>query len=133
MTGETEVSFFGKTYDTYARDLAEDAVVTIKARARERGEGGCSSRPSSVRAQPQRLKDTTPVAITLPASRVTPPLVDEVKEILRAHPGTVEVRMVLTGGDKPLTMRLGDEFRVTSRRRLYGDLKAALGPNCLTL
>ncbi|GMA37189.1 hypothetical protein GCM10025876_33930 [Demequina litorisediminis] len=40
LTGETEISFFGKTYDTYARDLVDDAVVAIKVRARERGDGG---------------------------------------------------------------------------------------------
>ena len=75
--------------------------------------------------------DHVPVAINVPAGRVTPPLVEEVKAILRSHPGTVEVRMVLTGGEKPLTMRLGDEFRVAKSSALYGDLKAALGPNCL--
>jgi len=76
-------------------------------------------------------QDNTPVAITVPAARVTPPLVDEVKAILRSHPGPVEVRMVLTGGEKPLTMRLGNEFRVAKTSALYGDLKAALGPSCL--
>jgi DNA polymerase-3 subunit alpha len=62
---------------------------------------------------------------------VTPGLVDEVKGILRAHPGMVEVRMVLTGQEKPVTMRVGDEFRVARSTALFGDLKAALGPSCL--
>lgn len=133
MTGEVEVSFFAKTYDTYARDLVDDAVVTIKVRARERGDGGMQFSAVELRMPNITAQDNTPVAITVPAARVTPPLVDEVKAILRSHPGPVEVRMVLTGGEKPLTMRLGNEFRVAKTSALYGDLKAALGPNCLTL
>jgi DNA polymerase-3 subunit alpha len=131
MTGEVEISFFAKTYDTFARDLTEDAVVTIRARSRERGDGGLQFSAVELRIPNVTVVDNAPVAINVPAGRVTPPLVEEVKGILRSHPGTVEVRMVLTGGEKPLTMRLGDEFRVAKSSALYGDLKAALGPNCL--
>ncbi len=131
MTGDTEISFFNRTYETYARDLTDDAVVSIKVRARERGDGGVQFSAVELRIPNVNVVDNSPMAITLPAARVTPPLVEEVKGILRSHPGTVEVRMVLTGSDKPLTMRLGDEFRVARSSALYGDLKAALGPSCL--
>ncbi|MDN4477100.1 DNA polymerase III subunit alpha [Demequina lignilytica] len=131
MTGETEVSFFAKTYETFARDLAEDSVLAMKVRCRERGDGGLQFSAVDVRIPNLNQQDTSPVAITVPAARVTPPLVEQVKGILRAHPGTIEVRMVLTGPDRPLTMRLGDEFRVSRSSALYGDLKAALGPSCL--
>jgi DNA polymerase-3 subunit alpha len=133
MTGEVEISFFAKTYDTYARDLTEDAVVTIKARSREKGDGALQFSAIELRIPNVTVVDNSPVAINVPAGRVTPPLVEEVKGILRSHPGTVEVRMVLTGGEKPLTMRLGNEFRVAKSSALYGDLKAALGPNCLAV
>jgi len=132
MTGDCEVSFFAKTYDTYARDLVEDAVVAIKVRTRERGDGGMQYSAMELRIPNINVVDNAPVSITVPSARVTPPLVDEVKSILSAHPGPVEVRMVLTGGDKDLVMRLGDQFRVAKSSALYGDLKAALGPNCLS-
>ena len=77
------------------------------------------------------VQDTSPVAISMPASRVTAPVVEEVKRILSAHPGSIEVRMVLTGAEQPLTMRLGDQYRVERSSALYGDLKAAFGPSCL--
>ena len=131
MTGECEVSFFAKTYDTYARDLVEDAVVALKVRTRERGDGGLQYSAIELRIPNVNVVDNAPVSISVPAGRVTPPLVEEVKGILASHPGPVEVRMILTGGDKPLTMRLGDQFRVAKSSALYGDLKAALGPNCL--
>ena len=131
LTGETEISFFGKTYETYARDLAEDAVLTIRVRARERGDGGLQFSAVELRVPNLNVVDTSPVAITLPAARVNPPMVEEIKGILRSHPGSVEVRMVLTGSGDPVTMRLGDEFRVARSSALYGDLKAAFGPSCL--
>jgi DNA polymerase-3 subunit alpha len=131
MSGETEVSFFGKTFDTYARELAEDAVLAITVRARERADGGVQFSAVEVRVPNVNQVDTSPLAITLPAARVTPPLVEQVKGILRAHPGSIEVRMVLTGSGEPITMRLDDEFRVSRSSALYGDLKAAFGPSCL--
>ena len=131
MSGETEISFFGKTFDTYARDLAEDAVIAVIVRARERADGGMQFSAVEVRVPNVNVVDTSPVAITLPATRVTPPVVEQVKGILRSHPGGIEVRMVLTGTGEPITMRLGDEFRVARSSALYGDLKAAFGPSCL--
>jgi len=133
MSAETEVSFFARTYETYARDLVEDMVVSVKVRARERSDGGMQFSAVELKVPNVNVVDTSPVAITLPATRVTPPLVEEVKNILRAHPGSVEVHMVLTGPDKPLRMRLGPEFRVTRSSALYGDLKAAFGAGCLPL
>ena len=131
MTGETEISFFGKVYEKYARDLANDAVLAIKTRARERGDGGVQFSAVELRVPNLNVEDTSPLAITLPAARVTPPVAERVKEILRSHPGTNEVHMVLTSSDGPVTMRLGDEFRVARSSALYGDLKAAFGPSCL--
>jgi DNA polymerase-3 subunit alpha len=131
MTGETEISFFGKTYETYARDLTDDAVIAIKARSRERGDGGLQFSAVEVRIPNLNVQDNSPVVITVPAARVTPPLVEQVKDILAMHPGGIEVRMVLTGSEAPVTMRLDDKFRVARSSALIGDLKATLGPNCL--
>ncbi len=131
MTGEVEISFFGRTYEKYGRDLSEDAVMVIKTRARERDGGALQFSAIDVTRPSMEHHDTTPVAISLPAQRVTPPVVDQVKEILSSHPGTIEVRMILTGPGEPITMRLGDEFRVSRSSALFGDLKAAFGASVL--
>ncbi len=132
MSGEMEVSFFGKVYEAYARDLAEDAVLAIKARARERGDGNMQFSAIEVRVPNVTAVDVTPLAITLTAARVTPEIASTLQGILRAHPGTVEVRLVLTGSGEPMTMRLDDGYRVTRSSALYGDLKAAFGAACLS-
>ncbi|MDN4473685.1 DNA polymerase III subunit alpha [Demequina zhanjiangensis] len=131
LSGETEISFFGKTYETYARDLADDAVIAIKARARERGDGGMQFSAVELRVPNLQVQDTSPLVITLPASRATPPVVEEVRSILTSHPGGIEVKMVLTGSGEPVTVSIADQYRVSRSSALYGDLKAVLGPGCL--
>ena len=72
-----------------------------------------------------------PVRLSLPANRCIPPLVDRLKEVLAGHPGTTEVHLHLTNGDKQTVIRLDDRLRVTPTPSLYGDLKALLDPSCL--
>ena len=73
-----------------------------------------------------------PVRVSMPASRCTPPVVDRLKEVLRAHPGTTAVHLRLLGGARETTLRLDDGLRVTANSALMGDLKALLGADCLT-
>jgi DNA polymerase-3 subunit alpha len=73
-----------------------------------------------------------PVKLSMPAQRCIPPLVERLKEVLGGHPGTTEVHLTLTGGPKVTVMKLDDKLRVTPSPSLYGDLKALLGPSCLT-
>jgi len=74
---------------------------------------------------------TGPVRLTMAGSRCIPPLVDKLKEVLAAHPGTTEVHLHLVGGPSTTVLRLDDRLRVTPSPALYGDLKALLGPSCL--
>ncbi|WNM23332.1 DNA polymerase III subunit alpha [Demequina capsici] len=131
LSGETEISFFGKTYETYARDLSDDAVLVIKARARERGDGGMQYSAVELRVPNLQVQDMSPLVITLPAVRATPPVVEEVRSILTSHPGGIEVKLVLTGSGDPVTVAVADQYRVSRSSALYGDLKAVLGPGCL--
>ncbi|CAM5421059.1 DNA polymerase III subunit alpha OS=Streptomyces fumanus OX=67302 GN=dnaE PE=4 SV=1 [Streptomyces fumanus] len=71
-----------------------------------------------------------PVALTIPATRVTPPMVSRLGEILTHHRGDSEVRIKLQGPTKTTVLRL-DRHRVKPDPALFGDLKALLGPSCL--
>jgi DNA polymerase-3 subunit alpha len=74
---------------------------------------------------------TGPFVITIDSTRVTPPLVDRMKEILRSHPGPREVHLKLDDGHKGLVMKIDDELRITASPSLSADLKSVLGPDCL--
>ena len=71
------------------------------------------------------------MSVTLPSTRCTPPVVEQLKEVLRTHPGVTEVRLRLVMRDKTRVLRLGDRLRVTPSPALYADLKQLLGPGCL--
>ena len=69
--------------------------------------------------------------MTLPSTRCTPPVVEQLKDVLRTHPGTTEVRLKLMARAGTTVLRLDDRLRVTPSPALYADLKHLLGPGCL--
>ena len=55
-----------------------------------------------------------PVVIRLPSTRCTPPVVEQLKDVLGTHPGMTEVRLrAADARPRPRCMRLDDRLRVT--------------------
>jgi DNA polymerase III subunit alpha len=73
-----------------------------------------------------------PVVIAMPLTRCTPPVAERLKDVLATHPGATEVHLRLTQSGRATVMRLDDRLRVTAGPELFSDLKALLGPGCLT-
>ena len=74
-----------------------------------------------------------PVVISLPAVRVTPPVVEQLKDVLATHPGVAEVHLKLQSAGRTMVMRLDERLRVTPTPALMADLKALLGPSCVVV
>ncbi|MGW6459285.1 hypothetical protein ACWF94_25730, partial [Streptomyces sp. NPDC055078] len=64
------------------------------------------------------------VRLAIPEAWVTPRSVQQLKEILRAHPGPAEVRLLVRGRTRTTVYRLG--FRVGVGPGFWADLKAAV-------
>jgi DNA polymerase-3 subunit alpha len=131
MEGSVEVMFFGETYLAYSTILAEDQVVVIRGRVRRRDE------TMQLQAMEVSLPDVNavadaPVLVTMPVVRCTPPVVERLREILCTHPGVTEVHLRLTSPGRATVMRLEQTLRVERSSALFGDLKALLGPSCLS-
>jgi DNA polymerase-3 subunit alpha len=131
LEGSVEVMFFPACYATAAVHLVEDAVVLVRGRVDKRDDV-----PKLV-ANEVMVPDLSqgprgPVVVHLPVPRCTPPVVERFKEVLSAHPGTTEVHLKLSSGPKTTVVRLDDRLRVTATPSLFADLKALLGPGCLT-
>ncbi|MDD9205691.1 OB-fold nucleic acid binding domain-containing protein, partial [Georgenia sp. 10Sc9-8] len=131
LSGAIEVLFFPQTYATVSTALAEDQVVTVKGRLNRRDD------IPTIYAQEMTLPDLAdaqdgPVRVTVPANRCTGPVVEQLRGILSNHPGPAEVRLRLTSPGRATVMRLADALRVDPSPALFGDLKALLGPACLT-
>ena len=130
LTGGVEVAFFPKVYSQVSLTLAEDAVVLVRGRVM-RSDDRLSLQADKVTVPDLSDAGRGPVRVSMAASRCTPPVVDRLKEVLRAHPGTTAVHLRLLGGSKDTTLRLDDGLRVTANSALMGDLKALLGADCL--
>ena len=74
---------------------------------------------------------TGPVVISMPATRCTAPVVEQLKDVLATHPGMTEVQLKLLSRTSTTVLRLDDRLRVTPAPSLFADLKQLLGPGCL--
>ncbi|WP_214369426.1 DNA polymerase III subunit alpha [Pseudonocardia sp. H11422] len=133
LAGGIEVLFFPRCYQVVGVDVAEDAIVLVKARVNKRDDR--VSLIANDLAVPDLAaageESGTPVAVSLAASRCTPPVVAKLKDVLTSHPGPRPVHLSLVNGTRTTVLRLDDALRVTASSALMGDLKALLGPGCL--
>ncbi len=130
LEGSVEVMFFPKSYEPAAVHIAEDAVVLVRGRVDKREDPprfiGMELSVPDLEQGPRG-----PVFVSLPTPRCTPPVVDRLKEVLAAHPGTTEVHLQLVSGTRTTVLRLDDALRVTVTPALMADLKQLLGVGCL--
>jgi DNA polymerase III subunit alpha len=130
LDGAVDVLLFPSAYQLAATYLSEDAILTVKGRLSR------SKDQPEVHGQEVSVPDLSdgpsgPVVISLPSTRCTPPVVEQLKEVLRTHPGMSEVQLKLLTRQATKVMRLDDRLRVTPSPALFADLKQLLGPGCL--
>jgi len=131
LDGAIECLFFPNAYLTVSTMLGHDVVCVVKGRVSSRDDS------ISIFAQELTLPDIKegprgPVVVTLPVLRATDAVAERIRRVLGEHPGVTEVHLKLTQPGRSMLMRLDDSLRVTASPALFGDLKALLGPACLS-
>jgi DNA polymerase-3 subunit alpha len=131
LEGAIECLFFPSSYATVAPLLRTDVVCVVRGRVSSRDDA------VSVYAQELTLPDIKegprgPVVVNLPLVRATDALAEEIKRVLAEHPGATEVHLKLTQPGRSVLMKVDDRLRVSASPSLFGDLKALLGPSCLS-
>ncbi|MDT7680006.1 MAG: polymerase subunit alpha, partial [Pseudonocardiales bacterium] len=154
LAGGIEVLFFPRTYTVVGTDIAEDAVVLVKARVNRRDDkvsliandlalpdltaattttgGAPTSAATAASTTTAAGAPTGPLEVSLRADHCTPRRVAELKAVLGRHPGQHEVHLRLLNGTRATVLKLDDGLRVNRSPALLADLKALLGPGCLT-
>lgn len=132
LEASIQVMFFPKVYAQVAMLLGTDTVVKIKGRVRTKEETVELQANELSLPQITEAGQSGPVTIALPATRCTPPVVEELRSVLTAHPGTTEVRVRLIDGSQSSLWKLADSLRVAPSQPLMADLKALLGPSCIS-
>jgi DNA polymerase III subunit alpha len=132
LGGAIEVLFFPNSYQLYATAIADDAIVIVKGKVDKRDDV-----PKLI-AMDMTIPDLTtgedgsaPIVLQLPVTKCVPPVVEQLRDVLRTHPGTTEVHLKLRGNQKTTVVRLDDKLRVTASPALHADLKQLLGPSCI--
>jgi DNA polymerase-3 subunit alpha len=132
LGGAIEVLFFPNSYQLYATAIADDAIVIIKGKVDRRDDV-----PKLI-AMDMTIPDltagtdgTAPIVLNLPVTKCVPPVVEQLRDVLRTHPGPTEVHLKLRGNQKTTVVRLDDKLRVTASPALHADLKQLLGPSCI--
>ncbi|SFN83780.1 DNA polymerase III, alpha subunit [Pseudonocardia ammonioxydans] len=131
LAGGIEVLFFPRAYQVVGMDVAEDAIVLVKARVNKRDDR-ISLIANDLAVPELAVGDAgLPIRVSLRTDQCTPERVAKLKEVLTHHPGTSEVHLSLVYGSKVTALRVDDSLKVMHTSALMGDLKALLGPGCL--
>ncbi len=130
LDGAIDVLLFPSAYQLAGPHLVEDAILTVKGRlSRSKDQPELHGQEVSV---PDLSEGPSgPVVISLPSTRCTPPVVDQLRDVLATHPGLTEVRLRLLARSGTTVLRLDDGLRVSPSPALFADLKQLLGPGCL--
>ncbi|CEA07844.1 DNA polymerase III subunit alpha [Arthrobacter saudimassiliensis] len=131
LGGSMEVMFFGQAYAPIATVLAEDLIVVVRGRVQRRDDGSVTLNAQELSVPDLSDGHSGPVVINLATYKATEPVVNQLGDVLRTHPGTSEVLIRLNGSRKVEVMKLGVDLRVNPTPSLFGDLKVLLGPACL--
>jgi DNA polymerase-3 subunit alpha len=134
-----EIACFPQTYQLYAPVLLPDAVVSVTGKVRK-SEASDGSTTVSFSAEQLEVIDVTaarngglpPVVLNVREDRITPDLAQELRRVLRAHPGRAPVHMSLTrpGSGRRLVLNLAP-FAVEPGSSFMADIKQLLGPTCI--
>jgi DNA polymerase-3 subunit alpha len=133
LEGAVNVMVFPSAYQLSATLLIEDSVLLVTGKVKRARDEGMELTALEI-AVPDLSTGANdgPIVITMPAARVTPPIVGQLKEVLATHPGVAEVHLRLQSAGRTRVMKLDQRLRVSPSPALKADLKALLGPSCLT-
>jgi DNA polymerase-3 subunit alpha len=123
LQGSVEVMVFPKTMADIGHLLADDTVVVLTGRVDKR-EDTPKFIPRELEVFEPLADVRPPLRLHLPAGRLTDDTVQRLKELFADFPGDSEVHILL--GERQI-LRLPDEFLVSTRSGLVGELRALLG------
>ncbi|MEZ5154198.1 DNA polymerase III subunit alpha [Rhodococcus zopfii] len=132
LSGGIEVLFFPQSYSVYGMDVVEDSVVLVKARVSIRDDRISLIANDLAVPDLSQVGVAKPLSVSMPTRLCTPDKVGALKNVLTRHPGTSDVHVRLISGSKITLLKVDDSLRVEPSSALMGDLKALLGPGCLS-
>jgi DNA polymerase III subunit alpha len=131
LEGAIEVLFFPATYQACMHLVVEDAIVVVRGRL-DRREDVPKLVAMELKTADLPAGESGPFVVSLLEARCVGPVVDRLRDVLRTHPGPVEVRLRLLTGNRAKVLKLDDKLSVRPSPSLVADLKQLLGPACVS-
>ena len=128
LEGSVECIAFPKTVSDYGPLIVEDAILVVSGNLDHRGD---DVKVVAREVKALEMRDDQSVRLTVPSVRLTPEVVENLKAILRNHPGSAPVYLHMTDNGDTKILRLGDSHRVEPRSALIAELKELLGPRSI--
>ncbi len=134
LEGTVDVMVFPRDYQQSSSLLVDDSILQVVGRIKRGRDDAVELIAIEITAPAlTRGADDGPVVISMPTARVTPPVIEQLKDVLVTHPGIAEVHLKLSSAGRTMVMKLDERLRVTPSAALMADLKALLGPSCLSV
>ncbi len=132
LTGSVQALFFPNSYELISDQLIPDRIVAVRGRINQRDNETAvfGSDLKILELSERDLMDNPPLVISMEPTRVSPPLVNELKEVLTTYPGSTPVHIRLRSSTRDTLLDLKN-CRVERGVNLQGELKALLGAGCL--
>ncbi len=128
LQGSVEAVAFPRTVAEYGPTIREDAIVVIRGRVDHRGDD-VKLIVQSI-SEPE-LNAERSVRVRVPASRLSPKVVEQLKAVLQNHPGTAAVFLHMSGETGEKVLQIGADHRVDPRSALFAELQELFGPSAV--
>jgi len=128
LEGSVECIAFPRTVHDYGPLITEDAVIVVSGHLDHRGDD-VKVVAREIKELP--VRDDFMVRLTVPAARLTPEVVVNLKSILANHPGPASVFLEMTDASSTKILKLSDAHKVEPRSALFAELKELLGPRAV--
>ncbi|HTX62676.1 MAG TPA: OB-fold nucleic acid binding domain-containing protein, partial [Acidimicrobiales bacterium] len=125
LESSVEVTVFPRTMLQYAGVIADDAVVTVRARVDKRDE-----QPKLIASEVTVFvggpaSSSEPLRVRLPVGSMSAPVLDSLKDVLATHHGDVPVHLYL-GGSAAKGFRLPAEYCVDTSNGVVAALRVSV-------
>ncbi|GMQ93492.1 MAG: DNA polymerase III subunit alpha [Acidimicrobiia bacterium] len=128
LQGSVEAVAFPRTVAEFGPMIREDAIVVMRGRVDHRGDD-VKFIVQSI-SEPE-LNAEQAVRVRVPASRLSPKVVEQLKAVLQNHPGSAAVFLHMSGETGEKVLQIGADHRVDPRSALFAELQELFGPSAV--
>ncbi|HEX7100291.1 MAG TPA: DNA polymerase III subunit alpha [Acidimicrobiia bacterium] len=124
LEGSVEALCFPRTVQEVGHVIVEDAILIVDGHLDHRGD---EVKVVVKDIRELDIREDQSVRLRVPAVRLSPDVVNRLKQILANHPGPAPVYLHMTSDNGHKVLKLSDQHRVEPRSALFAELKELLG------